>query len=75
MKKSKKKKKNFFKWFFTSTDRGEENIARCRNLYELIERLQYRVEDLENEHMLLVRDHNDLIREVASLRSEQLDKS
>ena len=45
MKKSKKKKKNFFKWFFTNTDRGEENIARCRNLYELIERLQYRVED------------------------------
>ena len=75
MKKSKKKKKNFFKWFFSNTDKGTTNVEEYSNLYDLVERLQYRVEGLENEHMLLIRDYNDLIREVASLRSEQLDKS
>ena len=51
----KKRKKNFLDWFF-ETDRGEENVANCANLYELVERLQYRLEDLENEHMLLIRE-------------------
>jgi len=75
MKKSKKKKKNFFKWFFSNTDKGTTNVEEYSNLYDLVERLQYRVEGLENEHMLLIRDYNDLIREVASLRSGKLDKS
>ena len=75
MKKSKKKRKNFFKWFFTSTDKGTTNVEEYSNLYDLVERLQYRVEGLENEHMLLIRDYNDLIREVASMRSGELDKS
>ena len=75
MKKNKKKKKNFFKWFFTSTDKGTTNVEEYSNLYDLVERLQYRVEGLENEHMLLIRDYNDLIREVASMRSGELDKS
>jgi len=75
MKKNKKKKKNFFKWFFSSTDKGSTNVEEYSNLYDLVERLQYRVEGLENEHMLLIRDYNDLIREVASMRSGELDKS
>lgn len=73
--KKNKKKKNFFKWFFSSTDKGSTNVEEYSNLYDLVERLQYRVEGLENEHMLLIRDYNDLIREVASMRSGELDKS
>jgi len=75
MKKNKKKRKNFFKWFFSNTDKGSTNVEEYSNLYDLVERLQYRVEGLENEHMLLIRDYNDLIREVASMRSGELDKS
>lgn len=75
MKKNKKKRKNFFKWFFSNTDKGTTNVEEYSNLYDLVERLQYRVEGLENEHMLLIRDYNDLIREVASMRSGELDKS
>tara|TARA_B100002019_G_scaffold76483_1_gene66044 strand:- start:211 stop:426 length:216 start_codon:yes stop_codon:yes gene_type:complete len=46
----KKRTKRFLDWFF-ETDRGEENIANCANLYELVEKLQFRLEDMENEHM------------------------
>lgn len=52
----KKKFKKLIKWFYLETDRGEENISNCSSLYELVEKLQYRVEDLENEHMLLLRE-------------------
>ena len=47
----KKKAKELLHWFFDETDRGEENIANMTNLYELVERLQYRLEDMESEHM------------------------
>ena len=47
----KKKTKELLHWFFDETDRGEENIANMTNLYELVERLQYRLEDMESEHM------------------------
>ena len=47
----KKKTKELLHWFFAETDRGEENIANMTNLYELVERLQYRLEDMESEHM------------------------
>ena len=50
----KKKTKRLLDWFF-ETDRGEDNIATCSNLYELVEKLQYRLEDLENEHMMLLK--------------------
>lgn len=50
----KKKVKKIIKWFYDDTDRGEENISECKNLYDLVERLQYRLEDLENEHMQLL---------------------
>ena len=43
-------------WFYQDSDRGEQNIVECKNLYDLVERLQYRVEDLENEHMLLLKE-------------------
>ena len=43
-------------WFYNDSDRGEQNISECQNIYELVEKLQYRIEDLENEHMLLLRE-------------------
>ena len=52
----KKKVKKMLEWFYQETDRGEDNITECKNLYDLVERLQYRLEDLENEHMLLLKE-------------------
>ena len=52
----KKKVKKMLQWFYQETDRGEENITECKNLYDLVERLQYRLEDMENEHMQLTRE-------------------
>ena len=52
----KKKVKKMLDWFYQDTDRGEQNISECQNIYELVEKLQYRVEDLENEHMLVLRE-------------------
>ena len=51
--KMKKRTKQFLDWFF-ETDRGEENVANCANLYQLVEKLQYRIDDLENEHKLIM---------------------
>jgi hypothetical protein len=56
----KKKVKKLIDWFYDETDRGEDNISGCKNLYELVEKLQYRIDDLENEHMLLLREINQL---------------
>ena len=50
----KKKVQKMLEWFYQDTDRGEQNISECKNLYDLVERLQYRLEDLENEHMQLL---------------------
>ena len=63
MKKNSKTKelKKFLKWFFTNTDNREENIKEYGSLYSLVERLQYRIDDLENEHMLLLRDHQKMM--------------
>ncbi len=47
-------------WFYQESDRGEQNISECKNLYELVERLQYRLEDMENEHMQLSRKYDAL---------------
>ena len=57
-------------WFF-ETDRGEENVANCANLYELVEKLQYRLEDLENEHMLLIREFGKLDSKVNNLTKDE----
>ena len=48
--------KKMLEWFYNDSDRGEQNISECQNIYELVEKLQYRIEDLENEHMLLLRE-------------------
>ena len=66
----KKRTKRFLDWFF-ETDRGEENIANCANLYELVEKLQYRLEDLENEHMLLIREFGKLDSRVNNLTKDE----
>jgi predicted nuclease with TOPRIM domain len=49
----KKKVQKMLEWFYQESDRGEQNIAESKNLYDLVERLQYRLEDMENEHMQL----------------------
>ena len=66
----KKRTKRLLDWFF-ETDRGEENVASCANLYELVEKLQYRIEDLENEHMLLIRQIGKLDSKVNSLPQDE----
>ena len=50
----KKKVKRMVKWFFTKTDRGQQNLGDCTSLYQLVERLQYRLEGLENEHLQIL---------------------
>ena len=66
----KKRTKRFLDWFF-ETDRGEENVANCANLYELVEKLQYRLEGLENEHMLLIREFGKLDSKVNNLTKDE----
>ena len=65
----KKKVKKMLDWFYQETDRGEQNISECQNIYELVEKLQYRVEDLENEHMLLLREIGQLNSRVGGLEN------
>ena len=64
----KKRTKKFLDWFF-ETDRGEENVANCASLYELVEKLQYRLEDMENEHMQLTRENARLQGRIDILES------
>lgn len=64
--KMKKRTKRFLDWFF-ETDRGEENVENCANLYQLVEKLQYRLEDLENEHMILMREISKLDSRVTEI--------
>ena len=52
----KKKVQKMLEWFYQDTDRGEQNISECKSLYDLVERLQYRLEDMESEHMQLTRE-------------------
>ena len=52
----KKKVKKMLEWFYDDSDRGEQNIAECKNLYDLVEKLQYRIEGLENEHMMVLKE-------------------
>jgi predicted nuclease with TOPRIM domain len=56
----KKKVQKMLEWFYQETDRGEKNISECQNIYDLVERIQYRLEDMENEHMQLSRKYDDL---------------
>ena len=52
----KKKVQKMLEWFYEESDRGQQNISECKNLYDLVERIQYRLEDMENEHMHLTRE-------------------
>ena len=51
----KKKVKKMLEWFYEESDRGEKNISEVQDIYTLVEKLQQRVEDLENEHMLMLK--------------------
>ena len=62
----KKKVKKIIEWFYQETDRGKENISECKNLYDLVEKLQWKVEDLENEHMLILKEINNLKNQKSS---------
>ena len=63
----KKKVQKMLEWFYQESDRGEKNISECKNLYDLVERLQYRLEDMENEHMQLIRRYATLEQKVDDL--------
>ena len=52
----KKKVQKMLEWFYEESDRGQQNISECKTIYDLVERLQYRLEDMENEHMQLTRE-------------------
>ena len=52
----KKKVKKMLEWFYEDSDRGEQNISEMKDIYTLVEKLQYRMEDLENEHMLVLKE-------------------
>jgi len=65
----KKRTKKLLDWFF-ETDLGEENVANCVNLYELVEKLQYRLENMENEHMHLVCEIGKMQSKLDMLESE-----
>ena len=43
-------------WFYEDSDRGEQNISEMKDIYTLVEKLQYRMEALENEHMLVLKE-------------------
>jgi predicted nucleic acid-binding Zn-ribbon protein len=66
----KKKVQKMLEWFYQDTDRGEQNIAECKTLYDLVERLQYRLEDMENEHMQLTREIARLQGRIDTLESQ-----
>lgn len=67
----KKKAKELLHWFFDNTDRGKENISTCQNLYELVERLQFRLEGLENEHMQMMSRYAKIENEIELLKQDK----
>ena len=52
----KKKVKKMLEWFYDNSDRGQQNISEVKDIYTLVEKLQYRMEALENEHMLVLKE-------------------
>ncbi len=65
----KKKVSKMLEWFYDDSDRGEQNISECKSVYELVEKLQWRIESLENEHMLLLTEINKLKSETSDTES------
>ena len=66
----KKKVQKMLEWFYDDSDRGEQNIVECKNIYDLVERLQYRLEDMENEHMQLTCEIARLQGRIDTLESQ-----
>jgi cell division protein FtsB len=56
----KKKVQKMLEWFYDDSDRGEKNISECKSIYELVEKLQLRMESLENDNMILLAEINKL---------------
>jgi len=71
----KKKVKKIVEWFYQETDRGETNIAECKSLYDLVEKLQYRLEDMENEHMQLLREMGRIQSTLHMLETDLSDEN
>ena len=67
----KKKVQKMLEWFYDDSDRGEKNISECKSVYDLVEKLQWRIESLENEHMLLLTEINKLKMGVCDTESDQ----
>ena len=67
----KKKVQKMLEWFYDDSDRGEENISECKSIYDLVEKLQWRIESLENEHMQLVRNMGELNSRVDDLSTNE----
>jgi len=44
--------------------KSEQKIADCDNIYDMIEILQSRIGEIENEHMQLIRKMGELISRV-----------
>ena len=61
-------------WFYEDSDRGEQKISECQTIYDLVERLQYRLEDMENEHMQLTRENARLQGRLDILESRLPDE-
>ena len=66
----KKKVQKMLEWFYDDSDRGEQNIVECKNIYDLVERLQYRLEGMENEHMQLTCEIARLQGRIDTLESQ-----
>ena len=64
-----KKIKKYLKWFFEKTDGNGEILQENASLYKIIMDLQCRVEELEFENTILMKD----IREVANSLDERIN--
>ena len=61
------------KWFYDDSDRGDQNIVETKDIYSLVEKLQYRLEDLENEHMQLLCKMGKIQSKLDMLETEYKD--
>ena len=66
----KKKVQKMLEWFYQDSDRGEKNISECKTIYDLVERLQYRLEGMESEHMQLTCEIARLQGRIDTLESQ-----
>jgi len=64
-----KKIKRYLKWFFEKTDGNSEILRENVSLYKMIEELRSRVEELEYENTILMKD----IRQVANSLDERIN--